>query len=87
MAITPRLFCRQRDAVDVRQMVAFDACCRMTRGTRRRHAFSIGARELMNVLRSFERDREQESLEQRLALLVRLQAKKKGPSLQRAEAP
>ena len=73
----------QRTAIDVRaQMVAFDAYCRVTRGTRRRHGFSIGARELANVLRSIEHAREQRSQNQRAALLARLKAARRDHSLQ-----
>jgi hypothetical protein len=66
----------QRAAIDVqKQMVAFDAYCRMTRGTRRRHGFSIGARELANFLRSMEWARAEREEGQRLALVKRLRAR------------
>jgi hypothetical protein len=66
----------RRAAMDVqKQMVAFDAYCRMTRGTRRRHGFSIGARELANFLRSMERARAERAEGQRLGLVERLRAR------------
>jgi hypothetical protein len=66
----------QRTAIDLqKQMVAFDAYCRMTRGTRRRHGFSIGARELANFLRSLERARTERAEGQRRAFVERLRAR------------
>jgi hypothetical protein len=66
----------QRTAINLqKQMVAFDAYCRMTRGTRRRHGFSIGARELANFLRSLERARAERAEGQRRALVERLRAR------------
>jgi hypothetical protein len=66
----------QRTAADLqKQMVAFDAYCRMTRGTRRRHGFSIGARELANFLRSLERARTERAEGQRRAFVERLRAR------------
>jgi hypothetical protein len=66
----------RRTAIDLQnQMVAFDAYCRMTRGTRRRHGYSIGARELANFLRSLERARTERAEGQRRAFVERLRAR------------
>jgi len=66
----------QRAAIDVqKQMVAFDAYCRMTRGTRRRHGFTIGAGQLNSFLHSVERARAEREQNQRVAFLQRLRAR------------
>ena len=66
----------QRTAIDLqKQTVAFDAYCRMTRGTRRRHGFTIGAGQLNSFLHSVERARAEREQNQRVAFLQRLRAR------------